>query len=163
MIAASCPRKPFLYAYDLDTDIAENKADLQVLYSLATKSRPSKKVALFGGVHGANPSGVPAGQRAVEKPADASNPSYWQGSAVVAVGGVSVTSFALDEAAIKSNFKGLNFVYTSLGKYTSPGQQLSAEKQEDVLKLIKGYHDSNNYYVLLCWCYSRTWAVANGL
>lgn len=156
MIANVCTKHMYLYGYDNETDQDENKADVKELYKLATRSRPPKKLILFGGLHGLDPSGVPSGQEPHEKV------NIVPGDEVVTVGGSKVTSFALDDVAMKRN-SGINFVYFNLGKYTTKGSDMTDEKQTEVIKQIKIYHASNNYYILMAWCFSRTWALANGL
>jgi hypothetical protein len=156
MIAQVCPKHMFLYGYNNITDQNENKADATDLYKLATKSRPTRKLLLMGGLHGLDPTGVPSGQEPAEKTA------LYAGSLDVAVGGSKVTTFALNDIEMK-RFTGINFTYKNLGKYTTRGSDMTAEKQAEVIELLKQYHTSNSYYILLCWCFSRTWALANGL
>jgi len=157
MIAQFCPKHMYLYGYDVSTGISKVKPDTEELYKLATKSRPTRKLVLIGGLHGLAPSGVPSGQEPDEK-----TPRY-PSDTVVQVGSTQVTSFALDDVAMKRSLPSVNFVYKNISKYTTKGSDMTAEKQAEVVELIKQYHASNTYYILLTWCFSRTWALANGL
>jgi hypothetical protein len=146
----------FLYAYNNETDQDENKLDATELFRLATKSRPTKKLLIMGGLHGLDPSGVPSGQEPDERD------DVRAGEMSVSVGGSKVTTFALNDIDMK-RFTGINFTYKNLGKYTTKGSDMTAEKQAEIVKLLKQYHASGDYYILLAWCFSRTWALANGL
>jgi hypothetical protein len=157
MIATVCPKHMYLYGYGAEASMPIAEPDVKALYKLATQSRPTKKLILFGGTHGLDPTGVPSGQDPDEKV-----PLYPEDT-VVKVGGTRVTSFALDQASMKRSLSSINFVYTNLSKFTTPGHDMTAEKQEEVVKLIKQYHASGTYYILMCWCFSHVWAQANGL
>lgn len=67
-------------------------------------------------------------------------------------------------ASLRENKKatGINFVYWNIAKFTTNGSDVSADKQKEIAAKIKDYLDGG-YYVLLSWCWSRTWAEKMGL
>lgn len=155
MIAKSS-KDPNVFGYDVETDQDENKSDVKELYHRATSSKPTRKLVVFGGLHGLDPTGVPSGQEPDEKQ------DIRADDAVVTVNNVRVTTFALDDIAMKKA-TALNFIYKNLGQYTTAGSDMSPQKQAEIVTLIKGYSNSGNYLILLAWCFSSVWARNNGL
>lgn len=164
MIAADCPNSAVVFAYDAPTDNGKTRSDGKEAYELATKSRPTKKLVIVGGLHGMNASGVPCGMSQLEKhDLIAPNGLEWANLNIVNVGGVKISSFATKDTAIKGMQGEINFIYKNIGRYATDGSTMTPERQAEVLEIIKGYRDSKNYIVLLAWCYSRAWAISNGL
>lgn len=156
MFAKACLKSSGVFGYDDETDQTENNADVKDLYRQATTSKPPKKLFVLGGLHGLDPSGVPSGQEPNEKT------TIDPGEATVTLGGVKVTTFALNDIAMKKE-TGINFVYKNIGIYATKGSDVTPQKQKEILDLIKQYRDSGNYIVLMSWCFSRTWGNSNNL
>jgi hypothetical protein len=135
----------FGYTVASDDDMYIN--DLKELYSRATKNRPTKKLVVFGGLHGYGPggksySGEPVGQ-------DKSEKSDW--------------SIKNDEYAKKGVGSSINFTYKNVAKYTTNGSDVSPEKQAELIQLAKDYADSGDWIVMFAWCYSAEWLNREGL
>lgn len=137
--ASATKKNPHLYGYTTYTSQDENDPDIKDLFSQAAKDKASKLVVL-GGLHGYENTGEPTGQSRSEKKA---------------------CSFSLGDQANK-RFSGINFTYANLAKYTTAGSDVTPDKQKEIAKTIKGYLDGG-WYVLLSWCWSRTWAESMGL
>jgi hypothetical protein len=138
--ATATKKHAHLYGYTQSTDQNENDPDIHELFTAAAKDK-QKKLLVVGGLHGQVDTGIPTGQSASEK---------------------AVCSFKQGDTANKGAFSSINFTYMNLAKYTTDGSAVTAAKQHEIATAIKGYLDGG-YYVLLSWCFSHTWAVAEGL
>lgn len=141
MYSKHTSRFPHLYGYTQATDQDENDSDVADLYQAAAKDG-AKRLVVFGGLHGYDPSGEPTGQTNAEK---------------------SVCSFSMDDRMAKGVGKGVNFIYENVAKLTTNGSDVSEDNQKKLIQKIRSYLESDSYYVLVSWCYSRNWLVANGL
>jgi hypothetical protein len=138
--ASATKKHAHLYGYTLATDQAENDPDIHELFTAAAKDK-AKKLLVVGGLHGYAKTGNPTGQDKKEK---------------------AVCSFSAGDQANKGAFKGINFTYMNIAKYTTDGSDVSAEKQKEIAAKVKEYLDGG-YYVLLSWCFSHVWAEKEGL
>jgi len=139
MNCVNTSKNSILYAYLDETDQNENDADIKDLYSLATKSRPTKKLVVFGGIHGYNHTGIPVGQENTE-----------------------ASKFSTGDQ-LNKRFTGINFVYENLAKYSTNGSDVSEENLARIIEQVRNYVNSGDYYVLLAWCFSHVWIENNGL
>lgn len=139
--------KETIFGYDVESTDAMYVSDVNELYKIATKSRPTKKLVIFGGLHGYGPAtaeyaGEPVGQDNAEK-------TQW--------------SIKDEEYAKKGIGSSINFTYKNVAKYTTDGSEVSKEKQDEIIQLAKNYADSGDWIVLIAWCFSVKWLNRNGL
>ncbi len=149
-----------VYGYNTPSEMAMVEEDITHLHGIASKAK--KKLYVFGGVHGYDPSGVPTGQTAVEKLDEGAALDASEADVVV-LRGKKVSSFALQDLAVKRLNRSVNFTYQSIGKWTTNGSDVKPEKLVELVQTIKRLNESGDWYVLLTWCFSRTWAMASGI
>ena len=138
----------------------ENTADVRDLFRLAARLRPTRKLVVMGGLHGYDPTGIPTAQRPAEKVV-APGAVLHQTQNVVNVAGRQICTFATSDLNMKSTGTGVDFIYKNIAKYAPANFDVPVHKQAEVIKLIKGY--AVHHVILLSWCFSQVWAVANGL
>lgn len=149
-----------VYGYNTPSEMSMVEDDITHLHGIASKAK--KKLYVIGGVHGYDPSGVPTGQTAVEKLDEGA--ALDEGEAdVVVLGGRKVSSFALQDQAVKRLNRSINFTYKSIGKWTTNGSDVKPDKLVELVQTIKRLDESGDWYVLLTWCFSRTWAMSTGI
>lgn len=139
--------KDTIFGYKTESTDKMYVEDVTELYSIASKSRPTKKLIVFGGLHGYGPgtapySGEPVGQDNPEK-------TNW--------------SIKNEEYAKKGVGTGINFTYKNVAIYTTDGSEVIEEKQNELIKLAKDYADSGDWIVLIAWCFSVKWLNRKGL
>ena len=149
-----------VYGYDTPSEMSMVEEDVTHLHGIASKAR--KKLYLIGGVHGYDPTGIPVGQRTVEKLDEGAALDVGEAD-VVQLGGKKISSFALQDQAVKRLNRSINFTYLSIGKWTTNGSDVKPEKLVELVETIKRLNSSGDWYVLLTWCFSRTWAMASGI
>lgn len=141
MFARCTTKNAKLFGYTTATNQTENDADSAELFKTAARDH-AKKLVVFGGLHGYDPSGAPTGQSVTEK---------------------GVCSFSMGDRKSKGVGTGVNFIYENIAKFTTAGSDVTAEKQQEIATKVKRYLDSGNYYVLVSWCFSRVWLMSSGL
>jgi|GEM_PF-4481499 len=134
--------KDTIFGYNVASDDDMYINDVKELYRMASKSRPTKKLVIFGGLHGYENSGEPVGQDNAEK-------ADW--------------SIKGEEYTKKGVGTGINFTYKNVAKYTTNGSDVTPVKQAALIKLAKDYAESGDWIVLVAWCYSVNWLNKHGL
>lgn len=138
-----------VYGFDAVTDQGEVAESAARIYRAVV---PKKRLMLIGGTHGYDPTGIPVRQTAAERLA----PSHDVNSATV--GGVTVSSFALEDHAIARLMTEVKFTYKNIAKLCGTDGEINAIKTNQLVMDIRRMDHSGDWAILLTWCFSVIWA-----